>query len=138
MLLKLLLPLLVGLLLFSVANASYFWISKKLEQARKKREAELLTNNIRTQVENIEDHQELIKLEKIFEVRRARRQFLTKRIFMASCTTLILSGVCMFIFSNEQISKMVHQAYLIATFATAYSGFCLITERSAISTKKQK
>jgi hypothetical protein len=53
MVLKLLTPLLIGSLLFSVAYTSYFWISRKLEQARKKRETELLTNHTLTQVKKL-------------------------------------------------------------------------------------
>ena len=138
MLLKLLIPLLVGLLLFIVAYASYFFISRKLEQARKKSEAELLTNHTLTQDENREHHQELIKFEKNIKVKNARRQIAPKIILVASFTTLLVSGICIFIFSYEQISKMVYQVYQIATFVTAYSGFYVFIDRSPNLENRQK
>lgn len=78
MLLRIFTPLLIGSLLFSVAYASYFLISRKLERARKRREAELITNHTLTQVENIEDHQELIKFENSLRSKKQNDNLLLK------------------------------------------------------------
>lgn len=125
MLLRLLTPLLIGLLLITVAYATYFWISRKLEHARKLREKEIQPEGHSTPSINSKEHQVPIISDQNKEATRAKRHSLTKVLFFISATVLIVSGILATQYHNI---VWIYQVYSASVFTTACLGLNLLPD----------